>query len=449
MTTELPRNTLYSPPLSPSPLNPSSTIIDAHAPITGTTGTTTRRRQQRARSSSTTSVTSTSTHILNTAWKLKRKAHQYWNRLTLFQKIVGCTILAIVNVLVLLGVVYHEAIFHWFSPIADKWAQLPYGFLILFTWTFISAFPPMIGYSTSITLAGFIYGLPNGWYIAASGTVIGSTAAFLACRLYFRDFAQKMVETDKRFAALSLTLKHDGLKLLCMIRLCPLPYSISNGAMSTFQTVSVWKFAVAGAVASPKLLIHVFVGRQMRVLGDKGEKMDGWTKAVNYGGIILGVVLGMGTGWVIYKRTVRRARELEAEERRRVVAGVGGGRSGEGEGEEVRMGDRDRERDGGMFFDDPVEERLERTLSGGNDGGDGRRRGGSYGDEEGGVHKRRDGIAGRAMGVFNGIFGGVVVDGSRGFGGESEDEEGRLLDGDELMEDEDAEELLVVDDVGR
>ncbi|KAK6339705.1 Tlg2-vesicle protein [Orbilia javanica] len=388
---------------------------------------------RRSRSSSTTSVTSASSNLLNNFWKLKRKAHAYWNKLTFAQKVIGCTGLAVLNVGILLGVIYHEAIFHWFSPIADRWAEMPYGFLILFTWTFISAFPPMIGYSTSITLAGFIYGVPNGWYIAASGTVVGSTAAFIACRLYFRDFAQRMVSTDKRFAALSLTLKHDGLKLLCMIRLCPLPYSISNGAMSTFPTVSAWKYAIAGAVASPKLFIHVFIGHQMKVLGETGEKMDAGTKALNYGSMIFGAVFGMGTGWFIYKRTVRRARQLEAEERRRVVSSAAGGRTGSGEGEEVDMIDGGG-RDG--YLDDPVEEQLERTLS-----GDGRR--GRF-DEEGG--KRRDGIAGRAMGVFNGIFGGVAAE-TRFLESEGE-EEGRLLDGDELMEEEDAEELLVVEDGG-
>lgn len=98
-----------------------------------------------------------------------------------------------------------------------------------------------------------------------------------------------MVATDKRFAALSLTLKHDGIKLLCMIRLCPLPYSISNGAMSTFPTVTPLNFMVATAVATPKLLIHIFIGAKLAELAeDEGKKMDLKTKALNYGSIIGG-----------------------------------------------------------------------------------------------------------------------------------------------------------------
>jgi len=129
----------------------------------------------------------------------------------------------------------------------------------------------------------------SSWFIIASGTVIGASCSFIACRYYFQDFAKRMVATDKRFAALSLTLKHDGIKLLCMIRLCPLPYSISNGAMSTFPTVSPLNFMVATAVATPKLLIHIFIGAKLAELAeDEGKKMDLKTKALNYGSIIGG-----------------------------------------------------------------------------------------------------------------------------------------------------------------
>ncbi|KAF3922982.1 hypothetical protein ABW20_dc0102932 [Dactylellina cionopaga] len=420
MATELPRRTLYSPPAGIPSVTPTWS-----------------RGGRRSRSNSATSVTSVSSNVMNMVWKLQRHANQYWKKLTLAQKIIGVTVLVALHVLLLLGLIYHEAIFHRFVPIANEWRKLPWGFLILFTWTFISAFPPLIGYSTSVTLAGFIYGVPNGWYIAASGTVVGSTAAFLACRIYFRNFAQKMVQTDKRFAALSLTLKHDGLKLLCMIRLCPLPYSISNAAMSTFPTVSWLNFAIAGAVASPKLFIHVFIGHQMKVLGESGEKMDAGTKALNYGSMIGGAILGAVTGWLIYKRTMKRTKQLELEERRRVDPGAAGA-AGRGS-DDMDLGGADGE----GYFDDPVEAQAERTLA------HGASHGSDYLDEEGmngsgaanGKHNK--GIAGKAFGVFNELFGRTAAE--TGFDSDS-DEEGRLLAGDELMDDEDAEELLVVED---
>lgn len=113
-------------------------------------------------------------------------------------------------------------------------------------------------------------------------------------------------------------LKHDGLKLLIMIRLCPLPYSLSNGAMSTFPTVKPLVFALATAIASPTLMVHVFIGDRLAAIARSGDQMDRTTKAINWASIIGGGILGVVTGYLIYQRTVARSEELEAQERSRL-----------------------------------------------------------------------------------------------------------------------------------
>lgn len=107
-----------------------------------------------------------------------------------------------------------------------------------------------------------------------------------------------------------------------MIRLCPLPYSFSNGAMSTFQSVSPAAFALATAIATPKLLIHVFIGSRLRELaGSDSYRMSTGTKIINYASIIAGMALGLFTGWLVYTKTQARARQLEAEEQDRLEDG--------------------------------------------------------------------------------------------------------------------------------
>ena len=165
------------------------------------------------------------------------------------------------------------------------------------------------------------------WFIAASATIIGSTASFLASRAVLSGYVHRLVQNDTRFAALSLVLKHDGFKLLCMVRLCPLPYSFSNGAIATIPTVHWAKFALATAVAAPKLLIHIFIGSRIARIAEEGGKMSAGDKAWNYLGIAIGAIIGVVTGWVIYKQTKKRAEELESQEehaassRRRSVTG--------------------------------------------------------------------------------------------------------------------------------
>ena len=46
--------------------------------------------------------------------------------------------------------------------------------------------------------------------------------------------------------------------------------------------------------------------------------MDAKTKAVSYISIVAGVATGIGAGWIIYRQTAKRARELEAQEREHV-----------------------------------------------------------------------------------------------------------------------------------
>ena len=252
---------------------------------------------------------------INTAERQWRRLFHTVERMTLIQQALTVIVGISTIILAILFLVFSERIFAWLAPVAEKWQNLRGGWLILWLMCFVTAFPPVIGYSTCLTLAGFIYGFPWGWPIVASATIVGSTCSFIVSRTLLKEFVDRLVVGDQRFEALSLVLKHDGLKLLLMIRLCPLPYSLSNGAISTFPTVQPLMFALATAAATPKLFIAVFVGSRLAVIAKSGEKMDAGTKAINWISIIFGVLLGIATGWLIYTRTLARSRQLETEGR--------------------------------------------------------------------------------------------------------------------------------------
>jgi uncharacterized membrane protein YdjX (TVP38/TMEM64 family) len=234
--------------------------------------------------------------------------------MNLLQRILTCIGLVALNVLAILFLVFNERIFGWLEPLAERWKHTTGGWTILWAIVFLCAFPPVIGYSTAGTTAGFVYGVWEGWLILATATVAGSFCSFVVSRSVLRKWVERMTANDKRFAAFSLILKHDGLKLLAMIRLCPLPYSLSNGAMSTFPSVSPYSYALATALITPKLLVHVFIGSRLAVIARTHEKMSMGDRAINYGSIAVGAIVGTGTGFYIYRQTMARAKELEAEE---------------------------------------------------------------------------------------------------------------------------------------
>jgi hypothetical protein len=83
-------------------------------------------------------------------------------KLTLAQRILGIIAFAGFTVLGILFLVFNEKIFAWLEPLAEKWENLRGGWLILWAMIFTTAFPPVIGYSTCMTISGFVFGFPNG-----------------------------------------------------------------------------------------------------------------------------------------------------------------------------------------------------------------------------------------------------------------------------------------------
>ncbi|PGH20712.1 hypothetical protein AJ80_03472 [Polytolypa hystricis UAMH7299] len=253
--------------------------------------------------------------VINNAERSYQRVAGTFMRMTLTQKIgsVVATIAVIgfgITFMLLTG-----KIFQWLTPLAADWENSKLAYLLFILSTVVVSFPPMVGWTTIGTISGFIFGVWKGWFIFTCGSVVGSTCSFILSRTLLSGFVHRLMEHDKRFAALALTLKYDGLKLLCMIRLCPLPYSICNGAISTFPTVKPLTYGLATAIISPKFLVPVFIGSRLRILIESGESMSAGTKAINIISILVSIVIGIFTGWYIYRSTLARAKQLEAEER--------------------------------------------------------------------------------------------------------------------------------------
>ncbi|KAG8624908.1 hypothetical protein KVT40_006659 [Elsinoe batatas] len=259
----------------------------------------------------------------STTTSLRTTTERLLHRFTPLQRILLLLAAIVLFIVSLLFLIYNEKIFASLVPLVKTWRTSPVGWLILWLMVLAVSFPPMIGYSTCFTLGGFVFGVWKGWLIVASATVVGSTASFLVSRYFIKDYVTRLTARDTRFKALSHVIEKDGLKLLVMIRLCPLPYSLSNGAISTIPSVTPLQMALATAAASPKLLIGIFIGSRLGDIAEGGDKMDAGAKVVSYISIAVGVALGVGTGWVMYQRTMKRAGELQEEGRR-----AGGGSRG-------------------------------------------------------------------------------------------------------------------------
>ncbi|KAK5663454.1 hypothetical protein OQA88_3883 [Cercophora sp. LCS_1] len=301
---------------SPNPLSPSQSLPPwARRPsISSSRRLSTRRNPYAQQSSSTTGDPPLHIQLWRFYMNLNRQAIRLFLSLTpLYQVLVLLGTLAALT-LGILALVYSHSIFSALGPVAQSWRNLPGGWILVWLMTFVCAFPPMIGYSTAVTIAGFVYGFPWGWPIVATATVAGSTAAFFTSRGVFSSYVHRLVGKDRRFVALGQVLRRDGLGVLAMIRFCPLPYSLSNGFLATVPSIQATGFAAATACATPKLAVHVFIGSRLALLAESGDKMTAGDKAINYASMVFGGTLGFVVGLVIYRRTMARAAELAAAE---------------------------------------------------------------------------------------------------------------------------------------
>ncbi|KAI1383226.1 uncharacterized protein F4822DRAFT_419783 [Hypoxylon trugodes] len=252
-------------------------------------------------------MTRTGTDLTNKALKI------FWS-LTPLQRVGAVLTIIALDVLVILFLVYSHSIFAALESVAEGWRALPGGWILVFLLTCLTAFPPMIGYSTCVTIAGFLYDFPDGWPVAASATVLGSLAAFLASRTVLGGYVDRLVGGDTRFVAFGQVLRRDGLLVLAAIRFCPLPFSLSNGFLATVPSITPLRFALATAASTPKLLVHVFIGSRLARLAESGDKMSFGDRAINYLSMFIGSAVGIALSLFIYRRTMARAKELAREE---------------------------------------------------------------------------------------------------------------------------------------
>ena len=99
---------------------------------------------------------------LDSAERIWRRLFHTVEKMTPLQQGLSIVVGVTTIVLAVLFLIFSEKIFAWMEPIAERWKNLNGGWLILWAMTFATAFPPIIGYSTCLTLAGFVYGFPLG-----------------------------------------------------------------------------------------------------------------------------------------------------------------------------------------------------------------------------------------------------------------------------------------------
>ncbi|KAF9168880.1 hypothetical protein BGX20_011104 [Mortierella sp. AD010] len=229
---------------------------------------------------------------------------------------------------------FHSKIFALLEALAGFIKGLgPWGPPVIMLCLFATSFPPVIGYSSVITMAGYVYGFLFGFTIVFLAALSGAIVCFYFCRRWFKPQVRKLLAKNKNLKSVVRTVERSGFRLLVLIRLAPYPFNIMNALLSATH-ISIQTFALATALSLSKLTIHVYVGSTLSSLtGEDGDGNDDGTgeprnpssghgKALKVVVMILSVFLGFGVGayvWMVTKReiAITEADRLERRRRRR------------------------------------------------------------------------------------------------------------------------------------
>ncbi|KAI9238499.1 MAG: snare associated Golgi protein-domain-containing protein [Podila humilis] len=180
----------------------------------------------------------------------------FWVGLWLFFAIIGIGLFA--------G--FHTKIFQLLDQVAILIKGLGHaGPPLIMIGMFLTAFPPVLGYSSFVTMSGYVYGFTYGFLIAYTSALLGSVTCFYLGRKYFKKQVRTLMAKKQSMKSVVKAVEKRGFKLLLLIRLAPYPFNILNLALSATH-IPLRTFALATALSLTKLTLHVYIGSTLSSL---------------------------------------------------------------------------------------------------------------------------------------------------------------------------------------
>ena len=166
-----------------------------------------------------------------------------------------------------------------------------------------------------LTLAGgALYGPFLGILSVMIGLSFGAAAGFLIARYAARTHLERRIQRSPRFAMIDKAIGLEGWKIVCLLRLCPLPFGITNYAYGV-TAITFWHYIAATLVGIlPATIMIVYMGAVgMEGLEAMAEGTESQRGVLEY--VMIGIFLVGGIGALsVIGKIVKRAIESKVEE---------------------------------------------------------------------------------------------------------------------------------------
>lgn len=155
------------------------------------------------------------------------------------------------------------------------------GLIFLVSFVGLSLFGlPLVPFAVA---SGLLFGMAGGlaWMVAAS--TLGAAAGFCLSRYVARERFARMMHKYPQFEMIDQAIYREGWKIVGLLRICPIPFGISNYAYGLTKVRFRHYLLATCAGMLPGETVFVYLGAAGRSLGDVGGSPA--VKALSWGGI--------------------------------------------------------------------------------------------------------------------------------------------------------------------
>jgi len=187
-----------------------------------------------------------------------------------------------------------------------------WGDIVVTTAFVIISFPFAMGYTELAMASGFVYGMLRGCLIVFIGSpVLGSAAAFWACRTVGKSWVEKKLMQQTKFRALINALRKNAFKIILLCRLTPIPFGMQNAVFAVSGLDFKYYWIATWIGMAPELIIWVYFGTSAGTLEDiVSGHQSGRLKIVQKVLFVVGLVIALAVIGVLVwvgKRAMKKA----------------------------------------------------------------------------------------------------------------------------------------------
>ncbi|KAI9482993.1 MAG: hypothetical protein EXX96DRAFT_518979 [Benjaminiella poitrasii] len=232
----------------------------------------------------------------------------------LTKRFLFISIFIILNILCIMFIYgrYKSDIVEGIQILSTHIKAMPYSPIWMSLLVALCSIPPMFGFSFSLTLVGYMYGIPSGCLPATIGAFLGSIVSLILIREFnWAKWIKVSEDKQEKFRAIENAIGQGGFKMIVLLRICPIPWQLLNLLLSLCATVDYKSYILSAMIASFKVNLEVWIGSRLANLSDPTlpPETHRWTLISMFAGLFL---LAAITFW-IYKLTLKIVKESEAE----------------------------------------------------------------------------------------------------------------------------------------